>query len=147
MLKALDLPPVWLAYFMLGAYAADSTIPLRVIPASDIVGWTLIVAALSLAAWAAVAFGRARTSVFPRQTPSAIVTSGPYQLSRNPIYVADAMILAGWGAILGSLWPFILVPFFCWVIQERFIKSEEEALQREFPTEWAAWSAETRRWI
>lgn len=146
-MKFLDLPPVWLAYFMLGAYAADSTFPLRVIPASDIVGWTLIVAALALAAWAAVAFGRARTSVFPRQKPSAIVTSGPYQFSRNPIYVADAMILTGWGAILGSLWPFILVPFFCWVIQERFIKGEEEALRREFPKEWAAWAATTRRWL
>ena len=146
-MKVLDLPPVWLAYFMLGAYAAEATLPLNAIPASSIVGWGLIILGVTLAAWAAIEFGRARTAVMPRNTPSAIVTSGPYRFSRNPIYVADAMILIGWGALLGSLWPLLLVLPFCWVIQERFIKSEEAELRRVFPAQWTAWASETRRWL
>ena len=111
------------------------------------VGWGLILLAVALAVWAAVEFGRARTSVVPRNTPTAIVTTGPFRFSRNPIYVADAMILIGWGGLLGSLWPLLLVLPFCWVLQERFIKGEEEELKNAFPQEWAAWSANTRRWL
>lgn len=146
-LKILDLPPVWLAYFMAGAFAAELTVPLDLFPASSILGWALIGAGVALAAWAAIAFGRARTPVMPRQEPAAIVTTGPYQFSRNPIYVGDALILLGWGALLGSLWPILATPAFCWVIQKRFIESEEAALKRAFPEQWAAWSAKTRRWL
>ena len=146
-MKFLDLPPVWLAYFMLGAYAAEVTIPLSLIPSSGLVGWGLIALGVILAAWAAIEFGRARTPVMPRNDPETIVTSGPYQYTRNPIYVADAMILIGWGALLGSLWPFLLVLPFCWVIQERFIKDEEAALQKAFPQQWKSWASQTRRWL
>lgn len=44
-------------------------------------------------------FLRARTSVIPRQMPSAFLKRGIYRLTRNPIYLGDAMVLAG-GLIL-----------------------------------------------
>lgn len=121
--------------------------PLGLFPAAPAVGWTLIALAFALAVWAAVVFYLARTPVMPRETPAAIVTSGPYRFSRNPIYLADAAILAGWGVVLGSLWPILAVPVFCRIIRKRFIEGEEAALRREFAAEWKSWSATTRRWL
>lgn len=150
MLRWIDLPPFWLLAAMTGAWGlarkAPAPFSLR-IPAAPTLGWGLIALAIALALWAAVSFRGARTTLIPRATPAAIVTTGPYRFSRNPIYLADALILIGWAGAIGSLWPLILTPLFMTVIAKRFIRGEEAALRRLHPEEWAAWSARVRRWL
>ena len=80
-------------------------------------------------AWAAWVMLRGGATVDPTRPPTALVTSGPYRLSRNPIYLADALILAGL-CLLWQPWAAaLLVPGFMAVIGHRFIRREEAWLR------------------
>jgi protein-S-isoprenylcysteine O-methyltransferase Ste14 len=90
---------------------------------------------------------RARTTIVPRETPAALVTGGIFRFSRNPIYLGDALVLAGvvlwWDVPLAA--PLVLL--FILVIQTRFILAEEAVLRATFGPAFDAWAARTRRWI
>lgn len=148
LLQKADLPPLWLALFAALAWTQPRLLPFLGFGAwGDAAGWGLVVLGLALAALAIREFRRHRTTVIPHQEPSALVTTGVYRLSRNPIYLADALILAGlcliWDAVLGLL----LVPAFAQLIDLRFIRPEEDRLRAAFGPAFEAWSARTRRWL
>jgi len=96
---------------------------------------------------AALEMRRARTTVIPHMEPDALVTSGIFRRSRNPIYVGDALVLTGlilrWGA-----WPsLVLVPLFVWLITDRFVLDEEARLRARFGAAFDAYVERTRRWL
>ncbi|HMO09130.1 MAG TPA: methyltransferase, partial [Paracoccaceae bacterium] len=95
---------------------------------------------------AAREFRRARTSIVPRETPAALLTAGPYALGRNPIYLADALILAGL-VLRWDLAALPLVPAFVAVLTRRFIRGEEALCEATFGASWAAYARRTRRWL
>lgn len=146
-LRLIDLPPVWLAGFAAAAWGLGRLWPMPEVPALELAGRGLIGAGIALMAAAVVQMVAMKTTFIPRQDPSALVTGGVFRLSRNPIYLADAMVLAGlalhWGA-----WPaLLLVPAFVAVITQRFIRGEEARLEAAFGPDYAAFRARTRRWI
>lgn len=147
--RPFDLPPLWLGAFLLLGWGLDGVAPLIRFdhPAIAAAGWALIAGAIGLAIWSAIAFARRRTSIIPGDVASALVTAGPYRFSRNPIYLADAAILAGQGLVHGSLWPLLLTPAFMAVLTARFIRPEEDMLRATFPEAFTHWSARVRRWI
>ena len=110
------------------------------------VGTALIVAGLAVMALAITQFLRHRTTVLPRETPAALIQTGIYRWSRNPIYLADAMILSG-AALRWDLGGLILVPLFMALILRRFIRGEEAGLRAAFGPVFDAYAARTRRWI
>lgn len=151
-MKQLDYPPVWLLAFIALAYALDRFAPnfglgVALGNWSVPVGGVLFMAGLALTAAAVWEFSRAKTTIIPHQPPKALITSGIFAYSRNPIYLADVMMLSGvilyWGAVLAL--P--LVPLFAIVIRKRFIDGEEKRLEDAFPTEFQAYYSSTRRWI
>jgi protein-S-isoprenylcysteine O-methyltransferase Ste14 len=71
------------------------------------------------------AFRRHQTTIKPFEPSAALVTGGPFRMSRNPIYLGMTLMLLGIALLLGSLTPLILVPAFMWRIQSRFVRSEE----------------------
>lgn len=150
-MKWIDLPPVWLIGFIAlarGMAQAQAALwpgwsllwarPFGV--ALAIVGILLMVAA----AWQ---MWRHRTTIIPREVPSAMVTGGVFSLSRNPIYLGDAFVLAGAALYWGVIPALVLVPIFMWLISWRFIEGEEERLQGEFGPQFDAYRRETRRWL
>ena len=145
-MKHLNLPPVWLAAAIAGAWVlARIWAPLG--NALVWPGYALIVAGLALAVWAAVAFRRARTTIVPHQSPSALVDTGPYRFSRNPIYLADLIILAGVALLLGApLALIMLVPFY-FVLLHLFILPEEAVLAQELGQPYLDFCARVRRWL
>ena len=151
MKPTLDYPPVWLFAGIALAWlaAAIGPAPLEGTPATvlDAASWGLIGAGLALMVLAAVEFRRRRTTIIPHRVPDALVTGGVFRISRNPIYLADVLILAG--VVLGwQAWLALpLVPALGWVLQRRFIEPEEARLRAAFGPEAAAWFARTRRWI
>ncbi len=143
-----DMPPLWLGLFALLAWLSNQIWPvLDLGRPGDLAGGLLVLAGLLLMAAAFREFGRHRTSVVPHQEPAALITSGVYRLSRNPIYLADAAILAGLCLIWNALPALLLVPVFMAVITRRFIRPEEERLVRAFGPAFAAWSQRTGRWL
>ena len=144
MRMTLDYPPVWLAGFVAAAWGIGRVWPMTGLP---VMGWLLVGAGLMLVAAAAAQFARARTTIVPHETPSALVTGGVYRLSRNPIYLADALILTGLCLVWGA-WPaLLLVPVFVAVITARFIRPEEDRIRAAFGPEFGHWAARVRRWI
>lgn len=146
LLGRLDYPPVWLGLFMALAW------PLALLwaPLGWTIGWLgvgLIVAAVALAVWAALEFRRARTTIVPRQEPTALVSGGPYRFSRNPIYLADLAILAGWSLWLGTPLGLLLLWPLGHMLERRFIRPEERLLEQRPGGAFARYRSRVRRWL
>ncbi len=147
-MRSVDIPPVWLALFLVVLWWLSRAVPLPVFGvAGDVLGWALVVGGAVLMALAIREFGRARTSVVPRREPSALVSGGVYRVSRNPIYLSDALFLAGAGLIWDTALVLPAVPLFVWVIDRRFVRDEEARLGAAFPEAFADWARRTRRWL
>ncbi len=123
-------------------------------PGADIIfrpyryaGIVIIGLALGLMVWAALHFRRAGTNIHPHQPSLALVTAGPYQFTRNPMYLGMAGILLGAALLLGSLTPFIVIPGFMALISERFIEAEEAKLEAAFGQRYLGYKDKVRRWL
>ena len=147
--KYFDWPPVWLLIFIAIAWVqAQVWNPLSYQSGvTTFIGRAAIVFGLVLMGVSFVMFMRHKTSVVPKRTPKSIITAGPYKFSRNPIYVADAIVLIGYVLTLGSVISFVLVPLFAWVIRMRFINGEEAGIRAEFGQQYEDYCLQTRRWI
>ncbi|MEI2808068.1 methyltransferase family protein [Albidovulum sp.] len=146
MAKEIDFPPVWLAGFAALGGAIGRFLPI-VTPVNDGLGALLIVVALVLMIVAAAQMMLARTSVIPRRDPDALVQGGVFRFSRNPIYLADAILLAGLLFAWDALVALPLVAIFVVVIQRRFILDEEARLSRRFGEDYLDYTARVRRWL
>ncbi len=148
-LRAIDLPPVWMGLFILAAFVLDWLLPGLGFgwPWMQLLGQGLIllgIVAMALAVWE---FLRARTTFIPRRVPTAFLQAGIYRFSRNPIYLGDALVLGGlifyWDVLPGLL----LVPLFCSLITRRYILGEEAGLEAKFGEEFTIWRSKVRRWL
>lgn len=146
--RALDLPPVWLVLFVALGWAQGRWLPVGVAGLQwRGIGAVMVGLGLVLTVVAAIQFAGHKTSIIPGQTPEAMITGGVYQLSRNPIYLADALILAGACLWMAAVVGVVLVPLFMWLIQKRFILAEEQRLRAAFGSDFDRYSAEVRRWL
>ncbi|MGF1500734.1 MAG: methyltransferase family protein [Paracoccaceae bacterium] len=145
-LRHLDYPPVWLvAHMAVASFMAHVWAPLAgwgLIP-----GGLLIAAGVALMVWAALSFRKAETTLVPRRDPSALVTEGPYARSRNPIYLADLIILAGWAIAQGSLVALVLLVPLWRVLEGRFVRPEEATLAAHLGAPYEAYKARVPRWL
>jgi len=94
-----------------------------------------------------VTFRRARTTVIPGRPANALVTTGPYQVTRNPMYVSFAALYIGATLVLNTWWPAVLLPVVVLVIDRFVIRSEERYLASAFPREYAEYRGRVRRWL
>lgn len=142
----LDYPPIWTAGFAaviwLSGRWPGAGPGFLVLP-----GWLIVLAALGLMAWAAMYFRQMQTSINPHGQPAALITGGPFALSRNPIYLADALVLVGLALVCRALPALILIPVFAAIISHRFIQPEEARLTAAFPGSYPAYAARVRRWL
>lgn len=146
MAKEIDFPPVWLAGFAVLGGVIGRIVPVAT-PVNDVLGAILIFAGLALMIVAAGQMLIARTSVIPRRDPDAFVHGGVFRFSRNPIYLADAILLAGLYIAWDALIALPLVAVFAIVIQKRFILDEEARLSRRFGDEYLDYTSRVRRWL
>ena len=147
--KLVDIPPVWLLLFVALARVQALLLPFRPVqhPVLDLAGGLLVGGGVLLALVAIVQMRQAGTTVIPHLDAYALVTNGVFSRSRNPIYLGDAMVLAGLILFWGNWVALPLVPLFMWVIADRFIGPEEARLAARFGPAWTQWAARTRRWL
>ncbi len=147
-LKWVDIPPVWLALHLAVVWFAAPHAPLRTpMPGVAHAGTVCVAIGLALMLVAIVTMWRAKTTPIPHREAASLVTSGIFGWSRNPIYLGDALVVAG--VVLRAEAPVLLVLLlpFVWVITRRFIAPEEARLQRRFGAAFDAYRSRTRRWI
>lgn len=96
---------------------------------------------------ALLAFRRARTSPKPWRPTTALVTTGPYRFSRNPMYLGFTAIYLGVALWANALWPVLLLPVVLITMQFGVIHREEAYLERLFGAEYRAYRQRVRRWL
>lgn len=149
---SLRIPPVaqFLACALL-AWAPAKLMPQLTIasPLSAYAGYGFILAGAILLALALLAFVRARTTVNPLapEGAQALVTTGLYRFTRNPMYVALALILIGGAFALGNIAALAAPAIFVCAMTLLQIKPEERALQTVFGDAFTAYCKQTRRWL
>ena len=92
-------------------------------------------------------FLRAGTPAIPFKPSTALVTSGHYRITRNPMYVGMASLYIGLAFAFGLIWAFALLPIVVVVIDRLVIAREEPYLERLFGEEYLAYKRRVRRWI
>lgn len=149
LLQMIDVPPLWLLAFLGIGKLQVSVFPIG--PASggpvSLIAGCLVGGAILLILFAVLEFRKHSTTIVPHLEADALLTSGVFRRTRNPIYLADLMLLAGillhWGAWLSLA----LVPILMWVLERRFIVPEENRLRRKFRADFARYERKTRRWV
>ena len=107
----------------------------------------VLLAGLLTIIFAARLFHRLETPIRPFEQPQLLVTQGLFAYSRNPMYLGMVIFLIGYAVILGSLTPWLVIPVFVWLIQERFIKVEETGLEQAYGDTYRHYQQRVRRWL
>jgi len=148
---AFPWPPVLLVGAFVLAWLLGRTHPL-VWPGIDdraarVIGIGVGVLGIALFAWGAWTFHRHRTTILPNQRADALVTDGPFRFRRNPIYVADVMLLLGTAELTKNIWFVIAAALFVPLVTWLAILPEERHLEARFGDAYRDYKARTRRWI
>jgi protein-S-isoprenylcysteine O-methyltransferase Ste14 len=93
------------------------------------------------------AFHQAQTTVKPFEKSAALVTTGVFRISRNPMYLGYVLILIGVALIVRSLTPYAVVLVFAILMDRVFIQVEEQMLEKQFGQAWREYTQQVRRWI
>ena len=143
------LPPVFLLGALLLQWALHVYVPIvRLVPESwDALGIIPIAGGVGVMVVAAGQFKKAMTVINPFDQPLALVTSGVFGLSRNPMYLAMVVILIGGALAWGTLTPFLLPPALVWWLSRKFIAMEEAKMSETFGEAYDQYKRRVRRWL
>jgi protein-S-isoprenylcysteine O-methyltransferase Ste14 len=147
------LPPVLPFAALLLAVAGEWLVPLHFLQDPAAFGWQFwlgaVLFALGFLSGAAGmrAFREAGTNVEPYKPALLLVTSGPYRVTRNPMYVGFVLMLAGLSLALALEWGLILVPALWLALDRMIVVREERYLTAKFGSAYTDFQARTRRWL
>lgn len=143
-------PPLWALIFLGLTYAlslAPGLDPL-LLPGTRPAGLIVIIVALAILAWSMLQFRLANTQMLPNSpTNNALVSTGIFGITRNPMYLAMTVFALG-----GALWfgraPMLLAPVLMFAVANWvFIPFEEAKMRRQFGDAFDAYCKRVRRWI
>ena len=145
-------PPLLLAGSIALAFTIDWWLvplpfPLAEVAVVRAVGLLLLIAALAVIAWSTVEFGRHATTVRPDRPSTALIQSGPFAWSRNPIYLAETVGLLA-AAIVWNMMALVFVaPLFVVAVTALAIRREEAFLARRFGATYDDYCSRVPRWF
>lgn len=90
---------------------------------------------------------RAGTAINPTIPTTALVITGPFRFTRNPLYVGATLIYVGIAVAARSLWALALLLVVLAVMQRGVIDREEHYLERKFGADYVRYRDRVRRWI
>jgi protein-S-isoprenylcysteine O-methyltransferase Ste14 len=143
-------PPLAWGLSVLAGLALNWLVRLHFLPADLPVGWLggmLFVLALALLAWAFVTITSAGSNVPTSLPTTTIVESGPYRVTRNPIYLSMFLGLIGLAIALDNLWLLLMLVPFALVIRYGVVAREETYLERKFGDVYRGYRSRVRRWL
>ena len=142
-------PPLLFIAVIVGGRALDHLLPMLSIPAlpAHLAGALLVALGLATDAWCALVLRRHNTTILPHRAVAALVTSGPYRHSRNPIYICELALTLGCGLLLRSPAIVMLTPLLLFALTKLAIEPEERHLRAKFGREFERYAAQTPRWL
>jgi protein-S-isoprenylcysteine O-methyltransferase Ste14 len=142
-------PPVIFLAGLLAGLAVEAVAPVDGPPtAVRIAAAAVGVAAMALLDFPAMrSFLRAGTGIVPFSPNDALVTSGPYRFTRNPMYLGMTILYVGLALALGIIWAFAFLPIVLVIVNRRVIAVEEGLLEAEFGDQYREYKSRVRRWL
>ncbi len=143
------LPPTYFYLSLLAMIGLHFLFPiLKIIPSPwNAIGVIFLAAGVILSLLGDGIFHKVGTTIKPYEESTTLVTKGVFRLSRNPMYLGFALLLAGAAFLMGSLTPFLVILLFIILIQSLFIAVEEKMLTAKFGQAYLDYKARVRRWI
>jgi protein-S-isoprenylcysteine O-methyltransferase Ste14 len=145
-LGAVRPPRVYLVAIVTGVLL-QLAMPLPFLPGPMAAGAILVIAAIALLWYSVARFRAAGTPVPARKPTTAIVRTGPYRFSRNPIYLAYSLFQLGIAIWMNSLWLLATLAVAIALMHFIVIRREEQYLERRFGLEYLRYKASVRRWV
>ena len=142
-------PPLVFLGYLIGTLILNWAVPFSA-PwtfALRIAGGIMVIAGFFLGGSAISQMRKTHTSPDPHQPVTALVTSGPYRFTRNPIYLGFFLIYLGFTLLAGTLWGLIASPFLIWTITHAVIHAEEIYLEDKFGDTYKEYRSRVRQWI
>jgi protein-S-isoprenylcysteine O-methyltransferase Ste14 len=142
-------PPALYALAVLGGYLLNRRWPLPLANGLVVlaIATILTVASLALMVSSIGNFRRSGTSIVPIRPATALVISGPYRFTRNPMYVGMAVLTVALGIFMNSGWPILLLMPVLIAVRVFVIAPEERYLIRRFGASYVDYTARVRRWV
>jgi len=142
-------PPVYFYIALLVSALLHFTLPVTMVVKYpfNYIGFLFFAIGGTLNIWPDQLFKKNKTTVKPNEKPSTFIRTGPFKISRNPMYLGMTLILLGGGFVLGSVTSFIGFILFIVAMEIIFIPLEEKILLEQFGEEFDNYKKKVRRWI
>ncbi len=143
------LPPAYLNTFLVLAIGLHYILPIKRIIHSPYtyLGLIIVLAGVALNVWSARLLKKKSTAIDFDETPTRLVTDGPFSISRNPVYLGGVILSVGIAVLLGSLITFVFPTALLLILDKLYIPVEEKRLEETFGTEYLDYKQRVRRWI
>ncbi|MBI4723892.1 MAG: isoprenylcysteine carboxylmethyltransferase family protein [Rhodomicrobium sp.] len=150
--RIFPIPPVVALLFITAGFGLGYAVPLAdsglATPLeSKIAGALIMVCAAAIALLAMREMVRSRTTFHPGGSAMALVQSGIFKRTRNPMYLSLVLITLGLGVATANAWLVLLAPLLLIYLQERVVKREEAYLSARFGEDYIAYKRQVRRWF
>ena len=145
-------PPILLIGFVGLGFALERLVPLGR-PAGAMgdllagLGAVIVIVALLVDIAAMRTMAAARTTILPHRRAERLVTGGIFRFSRNPIYLANMMLIAGLGLFVGNWWLVLLAPLDGLATRKLAIEREEAHLEARFGKTYRDYTKTVNRWL
>lgn len=118
-------------------------------PAGWIIAAGIAAAGLIVVILGVVSFRRVKTTVNPLhpEAASALVTSGIYRVTRNPMYLGMLLVLLGWGVFVANFLALVFPVVFVVLMNRLQILPEEKILTGMFGAQFTDYQSRVRRWL
>jgi protein-S-isoprenylcysteine O-methyltransferase Ste14 len=110
-------------------------------------GWALVLVFVVWNGWALWLFNRHETGLLPGQETHAIIETGPFRLSRNPLYVGLLVLYLGLALLAPTVWGLVLFPVAVLLVLWGAIYPEERFLHTRFGAQYDDYKRRVRRWL
>jgi len=144
------IPPPWVFILMyLVGVAVQHVLPIAIRPPElawiiRVAGFVFVGVGIAVAFSAVGIFKKTNTTMVPFETPSTLVTSGPYRFTRNSMYVGLTLIYLGVAGARLEIWPAIVLPLLLAYINFVVIPVEEKNLRGVFGDDYQTVRRESR---
>lgn len=112
-----------------------------------VVGIILIVPALAITLWAHHVLAQAHTTIRPDRASAALVTTGPFAWTRNPLYVTLCIASASVALFINDAWPLLTTVLLWLALNYIVIPNEERHLRDRFAEQYNEYARRVRRWV
>lgn len=151
LLLRIPVPWVFILSYLIGL-VPQFIFPLRIssqetISLIKISGGIVFLAGAFFAAWSLIIFHRANTTTTPGEISGKLIVTGPYRLTRNPMYISLTLAYLGEAGLLAQFWPLLILPFTLAYVNYIVIPLEESLLKKEFPDNYKEYCDRVNRWL